>query len=553
MEIREYFNLLKRFWWIPLIIAAIFAGVAYYTTPRPSTFYSARTTVLLSQGTAELPDIDDISAGQRVASTYSQLMTTQAVLDEVIANLGLNTSAGALRGRITIAPVATTNLLHVSATAGNAQEAADVANEVVRVFIKQNSEQKNSRYSAKALEYETEISQLEIEVGEMRAQALRIQWDVEELQQRVDDLERLRDTDGLNGSQQQELEQLRSQLIEKLLAQTKHESDLDQKETRYLSLLNSLEEVRLLEAQTTDFMSIIEFASTGFPVTGQSRKMINAMQGAVAGIVLGLGIIFLTEQLRTTVKTTNEVEQTVGVPTYGMIADIKGAAPKDKLIVSRQPRSPIAEAYRVIRSNIDFAKPDGEIKTLVVTSSSPAEGKTVTTANLAATMAQAGKRVILVDADLRRPTMHKIFSLSNSRGVTTAITMGRERGDSISEHLSRTSVDNLYLMPSGPLPPNPADILGSDDMLKMIQELREIADVVIFDTPPVLAVADPSLLARICDATLLVVLANSTRLDALRQAAERLTQSRANLVGVIMNRISASENGYYHYYYSHGE
>jgi capsular exopolysaccharide synthesis family protein len=554
LEIREYLNLLKRLWWLPIILAVIFSIPAYVLTPNPTVRYRAVTTVFLSQGTTDLPDPSAISMAQRVATTYQQLMTSQTVLAEVVQNLGLNTSPDALRGQIGFELVSGTNLMQVAAIANNPDEAAAIANEVVRVFISRNSEQANNRYTQARESLESEIQDLQVKLGELQANALRQQWDIDDINQRIDTLDQIEKDGGqLNDAQRQELVQLRNQLIDLSLAQAKQNSELSQEQTRYQSLLKSLEDVKLLETETSDFMTVVEPANPGAPFSGQSRKNVNAMQAGIAGLVLGLGIIFLMEQFRTTVKSGAEVEQAIGVPTFGMIAEIKGASAKEKLIVARQPRSPIAEAYRVIRSNIDFARPDDAIRTLVITSSSPSEGKTITTANIAATMAQAGKRVILVDADLRRPTMHKIFNLSNSRGVTTAITMGRNGADSISDHLTRTNVDNLYLMPSGPLPPNPADILGSEDMVNLIKELRELADIVIFDSPPVLAVADPSLLARICDATLLVVLANSTRVDALKTAYERLSQSRANLMGVIMNRISASETGYYHYYYSHAD
>jgi non-specific protein-tyrosine kinase len=274
--------------------------------------------------------------------------------------------------------------------------------------------------------------------------------------------------------------------------------------------------------------------------------MLNGMQGAIAGIVIGAGILAAAEYLRVTVKSSEEVEKLTGLATLGVISTMKGS---NRLVTVNQPRSPVAEAYRVLRTNLAFSAGDAPLRSLVVSSSSPVEGKTTTAANLAATIAQSGKRVILVDTDLRRPTMHKLFQRSNTRGVTTALM--EQSNLQVEDHLIDTDVENLFLMPSGPLPPNPADLLGSPRMAELIKALRLQADMVVFDSPPVMAVADAVLLARLTDAMLLVVRAESTRADVLKKAMEHLNQAGANMLGVVLNGVSRSNNGYYyHYYYS---
>jgi non-specific protein-tyrosine kinase len=323
---------------------------------------------------------------------------------------------------------------------------------------------------------------------------------------------------------------------------------LDRLQTRYNTLLESAENVRILAAQSSDVLTVVETALYGRLVTAQPKKALNAAQGAGAGAFFAFGIAFLINYFRASVVESSEtIEKQIGVPTLGVIAEIKGTQLPEKLVTERQPRSPIAEAYRVLRTNLDFSTGDKPVKTMLVTSSSPVEGKTTTAANLAVAIAQSGKRVILVDTDLRRPSIHKLFEQSNTRGVTTALL--EEEGGGIGDHVLATGINNLYLMPSGPLPPNPADLLGSARMAELIRDLSHYSDMVIFDSPPLFAVADATLLAGVCDAVLLVAHAQTTRVDVLKKATEQIMQAGANLLGVVLNRASISGDGYSQYYY----
>jgi non-specific protein-tyrosine kinase len=215
-----------------------------------------------------------------------------------------------------------------------------------------------------------------------------------------------------------------------------------------------------------------------------------------------------------------------------------------ELITVSEPRSPISEAYRTLRTNLDFASLDQALKTLVVTSAGVGEGKSTTLANLAVVSAQAGRKVILVDADLRRPTLHQIFGLDNGKGLTTVIM----DDDALTmPPLQSTGLDNLALLTSGPLPPNPADLLGSKRMGEAIAALVGQADQVFFDTPPVVAVTDAALLATKVDGVLLVVSAGKTRREHARTAVQRLDQINARLVGTVLTNVQmgAGFTGYY--------
>ena len=212
------------------------------------------------------------------------------------------------------------------------------------------------------------------------------------------------------------------------------------------------------------------------------------------------------------------------------------------LITLRDPRSPASEAYRTLRTNIQFSSLDKPLHTLLATSTSPDEGKSTTIANLAVAMAQSEQRVVLVDCDLRRPTLHTLFGMANDVGLTNLILSQ----DDAPLPLQTTEVPGLSLLTSGPLPPRPADILGSRRMEQVIARLRAEADVVLFDTPPVMAVSDAAVLATRVDGVLLVLQAHKTSRDRARQARLILEKVKANIVGVVLNNADV-EQGYGYY------
>jgi non-specific protein-tyrosine kinase len=214
------------------------------------------------------------------------------------------------------------------------------------------------------------------------------------------------------------------------------------------------------------------------------------------------------------------------------------------LITLTDPRSPVSEAYRTLRTNLEFFSLDEPVRTLVVTSPGAKEGKSTVLANLAVTLAQGGKRVILADCDLRRPTQHSLFGLDNATGLTT---MMLDESAKANPPLRETPVDGLRVLPAGPLPPNPAELLGSRRMKDVIAALLAQADVLLFDAPPVLAVTDALVLAVQTDGVLLVVRAGGTRREHVQQAKERLERVNARIVGAVLNNAPTDQTleGYY--------
>lgn len=215
------------------------------------------------------------------------------------------------------------------------------------------------------------------------------------------------------------------------------------------------------------------------------------------------------------------------------------------LAVTKHPLQPIAEAFRNLRTSIQFSSLDHPARTLLITSPLPTDGKTFTAANLATVIAQGGKSVILVDADLRHPTLNRLFGMPKEPGLTAALLSPDERASA----LRQTEIEGLRIVTSGSHPPNPAELLASERMREFISWLEDEADVVILDSPPVLMVTDAAVLSNLADGTLLIVSYGDTRKPAAIQAVERLTSVGGKVLGVVLNRLSASGDGYYYYYY----
>jgi succinoglycan biosynthesis transport protein ExoP len=285
------------------------------------------------------------------------------------------------------------------------------------------------------------------------------------------------------------------------------------------------------------------------------RKLSNTLVAAMVGFLLVSGIVFLIEYLDDTIKTPEDVNRALGLNTLGTIGRL--AKREDELVVAAQPFSPLAEAFRVLRTNVRFSSMDRPLQTLLVTSPNLAEGKSNTTANLAVAMAQAGLSVLAVDADLRRPRLHQLFDLdlheegageSSLGGLTGSLLEGCTDG-----RLQPTQVENLRVLPSGELPPNPAEMVSSQHMQKLLHELTQQVDVVLIDSPPVLPVADATALAQAVDGVLLVLEAGKTRRQAARHAMESLRQVGANLVGVVLNAVPTHRGSYYYYHETYGD
>jgi protein-tyrosine kinase len=220
----------------------------------------------------------------------------------------------------------------------------------------------------------------------------------------------------------------------------------------------------------------------------------------------------------------------------------------ERLVTYKHPKSPVAEAYRTLRTNLGFTFINEPCRSILFTSTNPQDGKSTTIANIAVTMAQAGNRVIIVDCDLRKPVIHKIFGLPNQQGLTN--TMMQQL--SLKEVVHKNVIDKLDVLTSGPIPPNPAEMLASERSKKLWNRLAEDYDYVLIDSPPVLAVADASILATQVDGVILVVRSAKTRIDLARKAQDQLLKANAHIIGSVLNQLNMESKDYqYYYYYSH--
>jgi capsular exopolysaccharide synthesis family protein len=272
--------------------------------------------------------------------------------------------------------------------------------------------------------------------------------------------------------------------------------------------------------------------------------------GVVAlSLAIGLGAAFLSHWMDTRVHTLEDLAKSSGIAPLGFIPDMGRRDGAQQLVTLRNPRSPVSEAYRTLRSTLRYSTMEQPVRTLLITSAIEGEGKTVTAANLAVSIADTGKRVVLVDADLRRPSQHALFGKERTAGLTTLLAGDLE----LSAVLLRTDVDNLLLLPAGPTPPNPSELLESPRMEAVLNQLAEMSDMVIVDVPPVLAVTDACALTSKVDAVMLVVMAGKATSDLIAQAVHTLRHARSHLIGAVLNRVKVARRSPYHHYYSYAE
>jgi capsular exopolysaccharide synthesis family protein len=306
-----------------------------------------------------------------------------------------------------------------------------------------------------------------------------------------------------------------------------------------------------LEIPKTTMVTIIDQAQPGkSPV--RPNKTLNIILGIVIGLLVGVGLAFFIEYLDTSVKTIDDVERALQSPVLGVIPQNVGH------LIDEGAESQHAEAYRVLRTNLLFSRKDDRLNSIVVVSAGAGEGKSTTVLNLATVFAQAGQRVLLVDSDLRRPTLHKLLKVSNSLGVTNYLL----KQNTLEEVIQRTSIPTLDLMASGKLPSSSMNILGSAPMKNMVAELKQRYDFVFFDSPPIMGVSDAAILASEIDMVVQVIQYRRYPQPMNIRAKQMIEKVGGTLIGIVLNNINMSQDesyyyysGYYHgyYYYSKNE
>ena len=529
MEFKQYIDPLLKWWWLILGSTLVATLTSIYVVRQQPDLYQARSALMLGQAMNDPnPTSQDFFLAGELGQTYVNISNREPVRQATMDALGLTWLPG-----YTVSAVPNTQLLEIKVNDTSPERAMAVANELARqvVLSSPTSAQEQEEQERQAF-IKSQLDEMQTQIEITKAEILA------------------KDTELGEMISARQIADTQSQVAGL-------ESKLRALQTNYIDLLYTTQQGAI------NSLTVFEEATVPSWPVGPNR-LSTVVTAAAIGFVLGAAAAYLLEYLDDTVKTPADVEKLTSLPTLAGIAVIPRAGDEPyNLITLKQPRSPISEAYRGLRTAIMFTNVDKPTGTILITSPNPGEGKSTTAANLGVVMAQAGHRVLIVDADLRRPVQHKIFGLRGTqRGLTSVLlTMIMDQNGSISAAevfdllegvIHETGQQGLFLLTSGALPPNPAELVGSEKMGNLLQVLSEYFDVVVLDSPPVLAVTDSVVLGTRVDGAVLVTNSGKTRRNQLEQAVSRLREVNANTMGVILNRLSAKTGGYYYTYYYSG-
>ena len=437
MELRQYFAILQRWLWLILLCTIIAGGIAYLFSRQKIPTYSAQATVLLdtSRTTSATPDYASIITSERLAQTYAALLSQPEAIRATMEELNLEPEILTVDAQ----PQRDTSLLLITVISENPKAAQEIANQLPHVVNRQQRERQAERYGVTKTNLVEELTATEEEVLGIRGQLAQLDPDASE-----DKVEY-------------------STLSAKL---TSLERTLE-------ILRQNIFNIRLTEDQESNLLAVIQAAFVPkVPISPNILR--DTLLAAILGAMVGLGAGFFIEYLDDTIKPNHDIEQKFGMSVLAFIGRVEKTDKHRLLVTSPDHPRAITEAYRMLRTNIRFAMVDNPSRAIVIASPRPSEGKSTTAANLAIVMAQAGHKTILVDADLRRPVQHKIFGLgektSELKGLTTALINPEQP---IERYLEPTSTENLLVLSSGPIPPNPSELLGSHRLQDLIRNLQK--------------------------------------------------------------------------------
>ncbi|MBW7884355.1 MAG: polysaccharide biosynthesis tyrosine autokinase [Caldilineaceae bacterium] len=509
-EFWKYLRPLKRWWWL-IVLAGMVAGVSSmaYGLSRPLLYRSTATLMIGSAIQDPNPDNTQFFLAQALARTYADIARRDSVRGAVMQALEMDWLPS-----YSVTARTDSQLLEVAVVDVDPDRAQAVAAELVNQLFRlspagRESNQREFFVQEQLQKLETTILDTEEEIvrrGEELAQALSAR-DIRDIE---DDIRAL-------------------------------ENKITSLQANYAALLSNTGRGAINTVNVIDPPVV-----PTQPVSGD--LWVTAALAALIGALLGTAAAYLLEFIDDRIKTVENVHDMTDLPTLGTIPAIANVAAKQRGLVMIADQQDIsAEAFRVLRTNLLFASVDHPLHVLQIASPSPNEGKSLVASNVATAFAQTGKRVVLVDADLRRPSVHRLFGLVNNVGVTSALVGGLETVEST---LQKTTVPNLLVMTSGPLPPNPSELLSSQRMQELLARLKGLCDLVVLDSPPVTLVSDTAVLAGSVDGVLLVFRAVETRRDAARNAVRALQQVHAHLLGVALNFVSGDSHGYFYSYNS---
>lgn len=523
MTFQQIWQLTRRWAWL-LVASTLLAAVAsYVVSMQLPKQYESSVMLLVRPGQASngASNYNDVLAAERLTSTYSQVLKTQPVVDEASSRAGVGLPYEEAVKLLSVQPVRDTQLIQISVRAKSPDLSAAFANQLANTFIEQTQLSQSSRFAASRENLGKQVDQLAVEINTRSSQvdALRAQPS--------------------SAARDAEL--------------TRVEGQLTQLQQSYATAVRSFEDVRMAEANGSDVLSVVQPASpSSNPVS--PRVLQNVLIAALVGLLVALITAFLIENLDDRLTSPERLARFSGLPLLGSL----GILPKDEprtidLPSAHERQSPnngyaashTVEAFRLLHANLQFAALERPLRTLLVTSTDAGDGKTTVAANLAIVAAQAGQRVLLVDADLRRPAQHTTFDMPNRTGLTSLLVDPKLPLPSV---VLVSRVEGLDLLLSGPLPPNPSELVASARMRARLGEFIDGYDLVVIDSPPTLAVSDPAVLAGQSDGTLVVVNSQKTHGHAASQAVVILRKAGAHVLGAVLNRLSRNTGSYYGYY-----
>ena len=509
MELRRILAIVLRRWWWLVIATGLAAVIGNVISRQQTPVYQATTTILVGDSIKSTHvDRVDIQVSEALVQTYVEIARRQPVLQGVVTALNLNQSWQSLNNQIRVTLIESTQLIEIVVEANSPEMARMIADEIVNQLIL--------------------LSPASVEGANNESINSFNREQIQSLQQRIlDGQNRLAEIDTAMSTSLSEI-----QLADLQREKTTLQGLMVEWEKNYAQLL-VLTEPKRNPTQIT----VIESAHSNNRQI-RPRTQLNTVLAGLVGLIIALGLIFVVDFLDDTYKSVSDFSQSDEVNILGSIRKIKGRKLADKIVAHLHPYSPVTESYRIIRSRIRFKPVDKPTRSIMVTSSMPTEGKSVTVANLAIVFAQANYKTLIVDADLRHPALHDVFSVSNEAGLGDLLTSPELN---VEDCIRDTSVNNLQILTSGMPLLDPSERLGSKRMEEILGELKNAAEIIIFDSSPVLVFADAIVLSRRTDGVIVVIQAGKTKRSAITQTFFDLQNANANLLGSIFNQSPQSD------------